>query len=339
MQVSTIVPTRDRPKELQVALRGIASQTHRPMEVIVVDNASTPENAATNKKIADTCGIAVVYLFSQDFRGPAAARNVGIQQASGALIAFCDDDDYWCDDNHIKNAVRAFSDDPLLDLRFANQRSCISDKIVRSVWLPHLVERLAARVSSDNAAADDVSKRDCLAYPGDFGHVNTCVYRTDFLRKIGGFWDGVSYLEDMDLFVRAVDAARHVQYSPSTVSVHNIPNGAQPTNASTRVDTYTKQFMAISVANHLMQQCDTPIARRYASHVAGFAYRELANSAKSAELNTAAFHFATLALIWMPSLRWGGYTVVLGMRALPKYLHSSGGRSRRKALERHLGKR
>ena len=338
MQVSTIVPTRDRPEELQVALRRIASQTYRPLQVIVVDNASTPENAAANRKIVDACGIAVDYLFSQDYRGPAAARNVGIQRASGALVAFCDDDDYWCDDNHIENAVRAFSEDQALDLRFANQRACINGKEVRSVWLPHLVEQLAARGPLHNAALR-LTKQDCLAYPGDFGHVNTCVFRADFLRKIGGFWDGVSYLEDMDLFVRAVDAARHVQYSHDTVSVHNIPNGALPSNASTRVDDYTKQFMAISVANHLLHKCDSSAARRYAGRVAGFAYRELATAAKTADLTTTAFRFATLALMWMPSLRWGGYTALLGIQALPRYLHLSRNGPQRKPLGQTFGKR
>ena len=313
MLVSTLVPTRNRPLELKRALDSIARQTHREMEVIVVDDASTPENAQANKGLVEAAGARATYVFSPADSGPAQTRNVGIKCAKGDLVAFCDDDDYWCDDEHLESAVRAFLGDSSLDLVFANQQAHENGKLVRPVWLPHLADRLALAHRSSHPGVR-VSKRDCLI--DDHGHLNTCVFRRDLLLGIGGFWEALQYLEDLDLFVRAVDSARHVEYRHHTASVHNIPDRTLKVNASTRLDNSAKEFVKVNVANHLIHCCRSVEARRYANRLAGYAYRHLAMDASKLKFDGAAFRFARLALTWLPTLRWSAYTVFLGFKAL-----------------------
>ncbi len=317
MLVSTIVPTRNRPLELKRALDAIARQTHPDMEVIVVDDGSGPESARHNRELAGALGPRARYMFLPGHNprgsGPSYARNVGIAVANGELVAFCDDDDYWCDDEHIAVAVRVFSGDSSLDLVFANQQAHADGKLVRSVWLPRLVDRLALDAQSSYPTRR-VSLQECLIY--DFGHMNTCVFRKDLLRRVGGFWEALRYLEDMDLFVRAVDAARRVEYRHHTVSIHNIPDRTLQLNASTLLDENAKDIAAIDAANHLIQCCRSAEVRRYASEVAGYSYRHLAMAASKAKRDGAAFGFAKLALMWLPSLRWAAYTAFLGFKAL-----------------------
>jgi GT2 family glycosyltransferase len=89
--VSIIIPTYDRPRQLNLCLRSIAHLAYprSRFEVIVVDDGSEtlPEPIVDSfrSRFATT-------LLSQTNAGPAAARNTGAAQARGELLAFTDDD-------------------------------------------------------------------------------------------------------------------------------------------------------------------------------------------------------------------------------------------------------
>ncbi|HEX4265929.1 MAG TPA: glycosyltransferase family A protein [Verrucomicrobiae bacterium] len=85
---SIIIPTFNRAALLQQALESIAQQTFRDFETLVVDDGSTD----ATPQVAASFG---ARLLRQENRGPGAARNLGIQQASGRYIAFLDSDDQW----------------------------------------------------------------------------------------------------------------------------------------------------------------------------------------------------------------------------------------------------
>ena len=86
MTVSVIVPVRDGERYLAVALQSLLDQERPPDELIVADDGSTDASAA----IAAEHGARVLRLPAS---GPAAARNAGVQAASGELIGFLDADD------------------------------------------------------------------------------------------------------------------------------------------------------------------------------------------------------------------------------------------------------
>ena len=315
MRVSAIVPTRNRSALLEVALAAIARQTRRPDEVIVVDHSSDSSEARRNEELVRaTAGARCVFLASRDpdGLGPSYSRNVGIASATGDLIAFCDDDDSWSDDRHLEVAERAFAEDAELDLLFANQRGLRDGKLEIEVWMPRLVERLPAARMADGRVRLD--KDACLIE--DHAHLNTCVFRRELLVRIGGLWEGVRYQEDLDVYVRAVDAARHVEYRDATVSIHNIPDHSQRPSASTILNTREKRYAEVAVAHHLVQSCRSPQARRYAERIAGHAYRHLAREAAGAREDAAAFLFARLAHAWLPTARWRAYSTFLGLKAL-----------------------
>jgi glycosyltransferase involved in cell wall biosynthesis len=96
--VSVIVPTRNRAGLVLGALDSVWCQTYRPIELIIVDDGSTDN---TNQVVANwAAGRPIgspfdVQLISQDSRGANAARNRGIEVASGMFVAFLDSDDRW----------------------------------------------------------------------------------------------------------------------------------------------------------------------------------------------------------------------------------------------------
>lgn len=91
--VSVIVPTFNRAYCLPRTLDSALAQSHRELEILVVDDGSTD---GTRALIAARYGgePRVRYLY-QDNAGVAAARNHGIREARGDFVALLDSDDLW----------------------------------------------------------------------------------------------------------------------------------------------------------------------------------------------------------------------------------------------------
>jgi glycosyltransferase involved in cell wall biosynthesis len=88
--VSVIVPCYDAERYLGAALESACAQVPAPKEVVVIDDGSTDGSAA----LAEGFG-GLVRCVRQSHRGIGAARNAGLAEARGALIAFLDADDLW----------------------------------------------------------------------------------------------------------------------------------------------------------------------------------------------------------------------------------------------------
>ena len=111
--VSAIVPSFNRSDLLISALESIGSQTHRPIEIVVVDDGST-ENICEvvqqwAEKYEEKEGL-VVRCTRQQNLGANAARNLGIQEAKGEYVAFLDSDDCWQPEK-LEKQLRIFAQD------------------------------------------------------------------------------------------------------------------------------------------------------------------------------------------------------------------------------------
>jgi glycosyltransferase involved in cell wall biosynthesis len=90
--VTVVIPTRDRHHTLALAVRSVADQTYRPLELVVVDDASSPP---VELDVHTDPGLSVKLLRTDRHEGSATARNLAVDASSGELIAFLDDDDAW----------------------------------------------------------------------------------------------------------------------------------------------------------------------------------------------------------------------------------------------------
>lgn len=110
--VSVIIPTYNREKKLPEAIESALNQSYSSTQIIVVDDGSTDGTAELIKKYPG-----IEYYYKKN-GGQASARNEGLKQAKGTIIASLDSDDMWYPD-FLKICVEKLERDQL-DFVFAN---------------------------------------------------------------------------------------------------------------------------------------------------------------------------------------------------------------------------
>ncbi len=95
---SAVVPFYNDEATIARALSSVADQTRPPDEIIVVDDASRPDQAAALDELAAAWSADLPplrVLHQPRNAGPGDARNAGWEVATGEWVAFCDADDVW----------------------------------------------------------------------------------------------------------------------------------------------------------------------------------------------------------------------------------------------------
>lgn len=93
--VSVVVPTHNSSATIVRALRSAASQSARPCEIVVVDDASSDDTLAVVAALARDLPVLVRTIALAENLGPGTARNTGWDAATGDWVAFLDHDDAW----------------------------------------------------------------------------------------------------------------------------------------------------------------------------------------------------------------------------------------------------
>lgn len=84
-KVSIIIPTYNEGKNIADCLHSLKKQTHKNLEIIVVDDGSTDSTEQLTKKFK-------VNFLKQRHMGPGTARNLGASKAKGQVLVFVDAD-------------------------------------------------------------------------------------------------------------------------------------------------------------------------------------------------------------------------------------------------------
>lgn len=104
---SVIVPIYNAAPFLAQCLSSIKMQTYEDLQVILVDDGSTDESAAIAQSFVNADRRFVLY--QQANCGQSAARNVGLEYATGTFLVFVDADDY-IDTDFVAQHIAAIKD-------------------------------------------------------------------------------------------------------------------------------------------------------------------------------------------------------------------------------------
>ena len=318
-RISVIVPTRDRFELLARMLAGMQSQTYVSYEVIVVDDGSTLETRGRYAGLWETLDSRFVLLSlgqpGAAGAGPSVARNAGMAAATGNVVAFCDDDDFWTSNDHLAAMAQAFAANATVDMYIANQRAVsVSGKVEKTDWLPGLMDAVRGRTTS-TPEGYLVSTED-LVRCGGFAQLNILALRKDLALAIGGFWTRTSYEEDRDFFWRAVDRARAIFFNPDVIGQHNVPDPARTNNLSRSFTQAERWLISALVSQHIGLNVSNSAIRSLCLSYEGDILRHLSLSLSKEGQHGLGLQYARRALAARSSLKWALYTMTLMCRQL-----------------------
>jgi hypothetical protein len=115
-RVSVIIPTYNHARYVGQAIESVLGQTYGDIEVIVVDDGSTDDTRMVVQRFGDR----VRYVW-QENRGLSGARNTGLREASGQVIALLDADDLY-EPTFLCRIVMAFEANPNADAVYCGYR-------------------------------------------------------------------------------------------------------------------------------------------------------------------------------------------------------------------------
>ncbi len=90
--VSVIMPTKDRDQTLPTAVESVLRQGYQQWELLIVDDGSTDDGT---RGVIEQFHDPRIRYFRGDGTGAASARNIGLAEARGSLIAYLDSDNQW----------------------------------------------------------------------------------------------------------------------------------------------------------------------------------------------------------------------------------------------------
>lgn len=108
LEISVVIPHHRDVLGLMRAVCSVASQTIRPMEVIVVNDDDLPLSFDLSSRLKSAFTGLVVVETQRCSGGPAAPRNLAIDHAQGQYIVFLDADDLWLP-NHLEKLTRIWN--------------------------------------------------------------------------------------------------------------------------------------------------------------------------------------------------------------------------------------
>lgn len=175
--VSVVIPVFNGERFLPEAVQSVLDQQYSPVEIIIVDDGSTDGTATVARSLPET-----VHYLHQTNQGPAAARNRGIEQAQGSLIAFADADDLW-PAGKLELQLPYLINDPAVD-----------------IVLGRIQQVLLSETGNGPTQME----------PAFSVNLGSAVIRKSVFERVGLFDETMRYSEDVDWFMRARESGARI---------------------------------------------------------------------------------------------------------------------------------
>ena len=246
MEVTVIIPVYNREHVVQRTLDSVLAQTHRPLQVVLVDNNSTDGSLAVLERFAAQHNAPDfrVAVAQEPHRTAGAARNRGLGLATGEWVLFFDSDD---------------------------------------VMRPRLIERYVALIAQHGGDLDLVSARSRLVMP-DGTERELPFYKTDFMAveilhsqlatqryavrrefflRTGGWNPDLPGWNDWELGVRLLLAQPRVAFMDGDIDIDVIHSGKDSITGTEFHSRHGQWEHVIDQVEQCLQNSSEPNVRRY----------------------------------------------------------------------------
>lgn len=215
-RVSIIVPNFNRARLVGETIANQLAQDLSPAEVIVVDDGSTDDSVAVIQSFGKR-----VRLIEQPNAGPGAARNAGLQVATGEFVQYMDSDDLA---SRNKLAVQAAALEregadlaygPWAKVRFSDRGCEFADHVLQTRPLPATRTMLEWFLSGWSVV------------------LQTCLFRRATLERVGRFRTDLRTWEDGEYLVRCLLAGVRAVFTPGCLTFYRLHDQPKLTGSGT----------------------------------------------------------------------------------------------------------
>ena len=196
-QFSVIIPACRAADYIGPALAAVAAQTRLPAEVLVFEDGHFDDLADRVQAFAGAAPFAVRLLGSASNQGVSRARNRLLAEARGEYVAFLDADDIW-EPDHLATAAAALA---------AGADVCFSGV----TFIDGQGRPLAGR--GEPAPRDLADMARSMFRYNFIQCTSTLSLRRAWLDRVAGFDPELSHGEDLDLWLRLLEAGAQFRYT------------------------------------------------------------------------------------------------------------------------------
>ncbi len=188
MFATVVMPVRNGSQTIAAAIASVLQETHFPLELLVVDDASTDDTRQCVAGFDDPR----VRLMKNQGSGQSDALNTGIANSRGNVFMRCDSDDLYAPGRIDWQLERLIAEPSIQGV--CGEVSAITND-------GKLLGRLSNQIPSEESASDLLNSGQMCA------HLGAYAIRIDTVREAGGFRSFFKYSQDYDFLFRV--AQRH----------------------------------------------------------------------------------------------------------------------------------
>lgn len=282
--ISVIVPAYNSAATIELCIRSLQQQTWpaEQVEIIIVDDGSSDQTA----DLAEAMGVTVLRA---SHRGPAAARNLGVQHARGTIILFtdadCEADQHWIEE--MSRPIRENSDVAGVKGIYRTRQTSLAARFAQIEF-------------------EDRYRKLAKSQYIDFVDSHAAAFRREVFEEVGGFdlKFPVANNEDVELSYKIAQAGHKMVFTDQAIVYHRHPGTVRKYLATKLSRGYWRIKVYQKFPQKMMSDSYTPQSLKLEIVFAGLTLAFLGLAVwnlvllKVAAITAVAFLFCTLPFVW-----------------------------------------
>ncbi|WP_233130180.1 glycosyltransferase [Synechococcus sp. 1G10] len=260
--VSVVMPLYNSASTVAASLDSVLAQTYLNIEILVVDDGSTDDGVRLCRQYGD----ARIRIVQQKNRGLAGARNTGIRNATGSILAFLDSDDLWLPEK-VERHVQHLRANPVVGVSYS--RSAFIDAAGRPLGI-YQTPPLHGITPELILCRNPISNGSCVVMRREV--LDGIRFEANLYGSPESYWfdDSFRQSEDIECWLRiALLTQWRIEGIPEALTLYRVSSGGLSANIE-------KQFASWQRVLDKTEHYAPELIRRHGERALGYQLRYLA---------------------------------------------------------------